>query len=342
MKRSIFALFALYISIGLLFTTPTVLNAQFGLDSADVNVNIYPEEPEPNQSVDVVLESYVTDINKAKITWLVNGVEKKSGNGLKNFTFTTGNAGVTTTLGIIIVTAEGQTVNITRRLRPFSIDLMWQSESYTPPFYKGKALFSPQNTITIIAMPHMTNSSGSEVSPKNLTYRWLKNGTVQDADSGYGKNTYTFTQGVIARPFEIMVEVSNSDSSSTGFARIDVPMNDPFILFYKKSPLYGIEFQNALSGKVKLTNSKEIAVVGVPFFFGTTNQNIGLMYKWAINGILIDNNFKETTRIFRQIEGTSGSSKISLSVEHGGKILQLANSMFDIEFGNTEEKQGSF
>src|SRR3989344_1173365 len=50
-----------------------------------------------------------------------------------------------------------------------SVDLLWQGETYTPPFYKGKSLWSNQSRITFFAM---TNGLGN---PANLSYKWTKN-----------------------------------------------------------------------------------------------------------------------------------------------------------------------
>lgn len=329
MKRSIFILFALCI-----FSAPLLTHAQVGLTSGDIDVSIYPENPGPNQKVDAVLSSSLVDINSSKITWTVDGKMIQSERGLKNFTFTTGDMGKTSVLGVTVQTVDGQVVETSLRVKPTSIDLLWQSESYVPPFYKGKALFSYSNKITFIAIPHLIGGSGSEVSPKSLVYKWSKNGTPVDDESGYGKNTFTISPGVISRPMTISVEVSTIDATVSGFAQTSVSPGNPFVLFYRKDPVYGIEFQKALSGDVALGAEKEMSVLAVPFFFGTPGPYQWLSYRWQINGKAIDNDVTETTRVFRPSEGTSGSSKIGVSIENRNKILQLSSASFDLSFTN--------
>ncbi|OHA94046.1 MAG: hypothetical protein A3H52_00040 [Candidatus Zambryskibacteria bacterium RIFCSPLOWO2_02_FULL_39_26] len=307
-------------------------NAQIGdFGQSEINVEITPETPGPNEVVYVTLTSYLTNINAATITWMVNGKTINKGVGEKTFQFTVGDMNTTTTLDVVINTAEGQAIEKTVQIKPTSVDLIWQSGGYTPPFYKGKSLFAHQNSITFIAIPHIIGSNGGEISPKNLIYKWKLNGSVKDSSSGYGKNSYTMTGSLISRPLNVEVEVTSPADASLGYARTVVAPITPTIVFYKKDPLYGIGFQDALFG-TEILQSKEMAIVGVPFFFSAGNQ-YELQYKWSINGVAIDNDTTQTTRVFRQNKGVSGTSNIGLSVEHLNKILQFSSVSFDLMFG---------
>lgn len=316
-----------------------VADAQLSnLPQTEIVVQMIPENPKPNDTVSVLVNSYATNIDTAKITWKINGKTMKSGTGEKNFSFKVGGMNTTTTLGIVIETSGGETINKTYNIKPTSVDLIWESEGFVPPFYKGKSLFSHQNKITITAVPHITNSSGQEIGAYNLVYKWKKNGSVIDGASGFGKNSYSFISSLISRPFSIEVDVSTVDSDATGYARIDLAPSEPFVLFYKKDPIYGIEFQKALQNNVELKNSVEITTIGIPMFFGTTDPNAPeLNYKWYINGTPIDSGSGLSTQVFRQKEGTSGTSNISLSIENSKKILQYASGNFNLMFGSSNQ-----
>lgn len=330
MKKAFF----LFLFILVLGFSGSVCAQTTDLLSANVDVSVIPENPKANESVSVSLVSYSTDINSAKITWNLNGKVVKSGTGEKTFNFSVGDTNTTTALDIIIKTFEGETVTKTLRIRPVDVDLLWQSYGFTPPFYKGKSMFSSQNKITFIALPHMTSESGAEIPAKNLVYKWKNNGTVIDNLSGYGKNTYTLTASLISRPINVGVEVTSLSTGSVGSANITVNPSDPVVMFYKKDPLYGIEFQKALTGTVSLQNSKELIVVGVPLFFGTLNSSAPqLAYKWSINGVRINDDTSQSAQVFRQKEGTVGTSNISLSIENSSKILQYASGNFNLTFG---------
>jgi hypothetical protein len=301
---------------------------------ASLNIEMVPQNPGPNQLVSVSVVSYSTDINAANISWIVNGKTEKSGRGEKLFTFKVGDIDTTTTLVVRVNTNEGDYIEKVFQIKPAGVDLTWESKSYVPPFYKGKAMFTYQSPITFIAIPHLTNSAGQEISAKNLIYKWIKNGSVMDTESGYGKNTFTMIGPLIARTIDMRVEVTSPTNSTVGIGMIKIDPINPSVIFYKKNPIYGIEFQSALSGTVEMNDSKEISIFGAPYFFGVTKADDSpLSYKWAINGTAIEGNQGGPIQVFRQKEGVSGISNISLSIENTVKILQVASNNFNLKFG---------
>ena len=327
--------FSILFVLSLLVTASTTYAQKFQPPvKTEINVDMSPENPGPNQLVSVFITSYGTNLDYAFMTYKVNGKTEKTGHGIKTFQFVTGDMNTTTTLDIVVNTIEGEIVTQTIKVSPTSVDLIWQSRSYVPAFYKGKALFSHQNLITFVALPHMIGSNGGEINAKNLVYQWKKNGDVVDNASGYGRDTYTLVGSLISRSLDISVQVTSPDADGVGFARIVANPIEPSIVFYEKSPLYGIEFQKALTETVSLNDSKEVAITAVPFYFGTTDSSSPeLSYKWSINNNAINDNTESTTRVFRQKEGTSGTSYISLAIENSRKILQYASSGFNLKFG---------
>lgn len=331
MKQFVFIL--LFLS---LFGFFGVTSAQISiLPETEVGIELSPENPGPNSLVYASVISYGTNLDAATITWKINGKTQKSGIGEKSLSFTTGENNTTTTIGLSVKTTDGEIIQRSFKIRPSSVDLLWESESFVPPFYKGKALFSHQNKITFIAVPHITTSAGIEIGTKNLIYTWKKNGSVIEGASGFGKNAYTLTSSLISRPFNIEVEVTTTSNSGSGYASMNVTPTDPGILFYKKDPIFGIEFQKTLQNNVSLDSSKEILVVGIPLFFGTTNLKFSdLSYKWKINGLPINNSPEQSTQVFRLEDNSSGISKIGLSIESSTKILQYASDSFNLSFNN--------
>jgi hypothetical protein len=298
----------------------------------DVSVEFNPPAPGSNQSVTATVSSYSVDLNSAGIAWLVNGKVQKNSTGLTSFSFTTGPIGKTTTIGVIIATTDGQVIKKTFSLKSAEVDLIWQAESYTPPFYQGKALFSHEERLEFVAIPHIIGSNGAEIPASQLTYKWTKNGTVVGDFSGYGKNTYTMIGSIISVPIDMQVEVSATDGTGIADAEVIASPVNPSIIFYQRDPLYGIQFQNALPTSFALT-TKEIDILAVPFFFGGDDVGTSnLQYSWSINGSQIDNNLSRTDRVFRPANGTSGTSNISLSITNTNKILQMVDSGFNLTF----------
>lgn len=312
----------------------SVAYAQFNTGGGtSIDVQLSPENPGPDQNVTVQLESYSTDLNKAKISWAVNGKIQKTATGLRTFSFTTGSASSKTILGISIETVVGEIINKTYTIQPATVDLVWESESFVPPFYKGKALFSHQNKINFVAIPHIIGSNGQEIPAKNLIYKWTRNGTVLGDFSGYGKNTYTMIASVISRQLDVSVEVTSPDSSAVASNQTSVAPVDPMIVLYQRHPLYGIRFDQALGTNYTMDSSNEMSIVAMPFFFGITNlNNSPLSFVWKLNGGTIGNGSDGRSQTFRQQEGTSGTSRVDVAIENTEKILQSASSGLNINF----------
>lgn len=330
MKYSVF----IFIFLSCFFGFFGTIGAQgFGLNET-INVEMIPLVPKAGESVHVTLVSYLTDINMANIIWTVNGKTIKSGTGIKEFDFIMGGDGQTTTLGIIVKTTSEGTIEKSFSLKPASVDLIWQSNGVVPPFYKGKSLFSHQNEVTVVALPHVLGKNGTEINPKNFSYTWKKNGSVIEEASGYGKNTYTFEGSIISRPLNIGVEATSLGNEGVVYGSINLKPTDPTVIFYKKDPVYGIEFQKAIGANQELMDSDEISVIGIPLFFNSNNKKGGgLVFTWSINGVPIDNGgYGQAVQTFRKVTDTGGSSNISLSIENREKILQFKSSAFNLTF----------
>ncbi len=333
MKRSIFIPTFITILVFSIFGFYTKVHAQnFGVSEV-VNIQMVPEIPKAGDNVYVYLTSYATDINVASITWRVNGKTIKSGTGEKVFNFTMGRDDQITTLGITVKTTDSGTIEKNIDLKPASVDLMWESHGFVPPFYKGKSLFAHQDKVTVIAFPHIKNANGVDINPKNLTYKWKRNSSVVETLSGYGKNTFTFEGSLISRAVTVSVEVTSDNGQA--FGSIVLNPVEPTIIIYKKDPTYGIQFQNAIGSSLALNNTNEITVIGMPFFFdGDELKNKSLVNTWSINGKPLNNEKSQWAQTFRPGEGSVGSSNISLTVESTDKILQSDSHIFNLVFNN--------
>jgi hypothetical protein len=139
-------------------------------------VEVSPENPSPNEDTSITLNSYSNNLNNVLIQWLVNGKTMLSGVGKKTLSIKApkenGEYMVSATLDL----PDGKT-SIRVVVRPSSMVMLWQAtDSYIPPFYKGKALPTPESEVRVVAMPEIKSSSKntSWIDPKNLTYTWQK------------------------------------------------------------------------------------------------------------------------------------------------------------------------
>lgn len=339
-----FSTFSLLMCLALVFfSSAGFVHAQYTNPlKTSLSLEILPENPGPNQSVVATVSSYDTDLNAARISWSINGQIKDSGTGKKTFTFVTGGAGTATRLSVTAVTAEGETISKTYSFRTSNVDLIWQANGYVPPFFKGKTLFSYQNPITFVAVPHLVGSNGQEIPAKNLIYTWTRNGSVAGDFSGYGKNTYTVVPSIISRPLEIHVEVTSPNNDAVGSADTVAAPVDPLVLLYPKDPLQGIKFNNAIGSNIVL-NTREIEILSVPFFFGaTTASDQKLLYTWNINGVDVPEANNQQSQVFRPKEGTAGTSNVGLEIKNSSKVLQYSSINFNLKFNAATTSTSAF
>src|SRR3989338_635002 len=123
--------------------------AQTGAVGTELAMSISPEHPRPGESVMVSVESYNIDLNRSEAHWFVNDKPIKTGTGGKQLQVLAGRNGEATSVRVVVLGENGTTYSASIIFRPAEVNLLWQAESYTPPFYKGKALMPYQGTVLV-------------------------------------------------------------------------------------------------------------------------------------------------------------------------------------------------
>lgn len=209
--------------------------------------------------------------------------------------------------------------------RAQDIDLLWQGDTYTPPFYEGRALWSSQSRITFLAIPHGLGNQA------NLNYRWTKSGTVLGNSSGVGRSSLSFTDSIVSRPQTIKVDIMSSQGEILATASTNVAPITPTLTVYENNPLYGFMFHRETSGAHQLQD-KEVTFAAFPFFFDTIDRTSETMnYEWRTNARDTQTGGMVT---YRTPDNASGSSEIQVHASNINKILQNSSKTFLVEFEN--------
>jgi len=296
-------------------------------------IKTVPAFPGANENVYAEIESFSFDLNSSEIIWALDGVIKDKGVGKKSFLFKTGSIGSVSLIKAVIKTKDGKTIEKTLVVRPAGVDLVWEADSYVPPFYKGKALYSYQGLITVIAVPNIIGSNGVKINPNNLTYKWIKDSKVLGGVSGYGKNKFSFSQSVLSHSPEIEVEVMSSDKKIKASGSITLEPIEPKVVIYENNPLYGIIYEKALEGEFKL-NGSEITLTAMPYFFSKDDAGgKKIKYDWSMNGRNINSNQNTKQTTFRNTQNAKGSTRISIDLQNDNRELQSARTDVLLNFG---------
>lgn len=296
----------------------------------NLEIKTTPHNPGPNETVHITIESYITDLNKATISWIMNGKIVEKGIGKTEFSFKNGASGVTTRLTVSIITNTGEKVVRDLAWNPVGVTIMWEADTYTPPFYKGKALMSPQARIKAIAIPDNVNTRNA-LGAGNLVYVWKKDGGAISDASGYGKNVFSFLGPIPGRNASVSVQVSSvNDSISSEMQLNEIPLVNPFILFYENHPLLGSWYNRSLNGDLSLTK-KEFSVNAEPYFFSNEiSEAPTLLYSWSLNNKKVNNPGRSIT--LRNEVGETGDSQLTLAMHGTKQTFQAASRDLTIHF----------
>lgn len=297
-----------------------------------LEIKTSPSNPGPSEMIGITIESYLSDMNKATISWSVNGRVVTQGIGKKSFSFPNGPSGETTRLTISIITNSGEVIIKDLSWTPVGVTLLWEADTYTPPFYKGKALISSQSKIRATALTDNSQPQNS-TNKEGFVYVWEQGGKVISEASGYNKNSFLSVGPNPYDELDIKVRTSSIDNTINSESRTHISPSSPFILFYEKDPLLGVLYNKPFDTETTL-NKKEFSISAEPYFFSNEPKEGAvaptLKYLWSINGAEVSNYGR--TIILRNDTGAKGTSLVSLAMRGITQTFQTASRDLQVNF----------
>lgn len=214
------------------------------------------------------------------------------------------------------------------------VQILWQAHSYTPPFYKGKALSSSEGLLVLTAISEADDSDQIIINPNNLTYTWSQDGFTLGHLSGFGKKRIILSNRVIAGDktrISVVASFPNKDYEIK--KTIEISVYEPKILFFEKHPLNGILFNKALIDSIPFL-SDEITIKTEPFFFSINDLQEGkLDFRWSLNDRTIEAGQKEGEITLRKEGNENGIARLDLRIRNFGSVLQEAINTIFFNFG---------
>lgn len=328
-------IFSIFIfSFSLVRAQESIFDSNTGLPNGieeQISITVIPSVPQPGEQVSITVESYSTNLNNADFSWRINGTEQSAGKGLKQFIFSAPKSGEVANVNLTMLKETGGTITRSFEFAPADIDLIYEAKTYTHPYYKGKALYTSESEIRVIALPNFIEN-GVQKNSNNLTYKWSINGTVDQANSGYGKKTYTYKGSLIQRPLNVSVEVSAENSSLKGKENIYIEPENVDLVIYENNPILGVIFEKAVIGNF-LLNKPEIELQVIPYNFSTSRkESPEVTYSWLMNGEPFVSNQSTNSVVLRNESGEEGLASINVNSEHVNNILQVARTGINLLF----------
>lgn len=294
-----------------------------------IDIAIEPKFPKPGETVKLTLEAFGIDLNTSSISWSINGKSSLSGKGQKSVSFVAGKSGQATNVEVKIAPTNSKGITRAFTVSPQTVDIIWEARTYTPPFYRGKALYSPQENVKFVAMPYAV---GRTANPDVVAYKWSQDYEVQGSKSGVGAQSFAYKGGILMLPVNILVSATDQNGNVAENYLALAPFS-PQIGLYEESPLYGILWNNELSGGFNFGDKEERTVAAYPYHFGASGKaSANLSYSWAINGYEISVPTSQGSMTFRNTKGEEGKSIIGVAIKNNGNFLESAESGTTINF----------
>lgn len=293
-------------------------------------MQLAPKSPQPNSRAVVEIKAPSLNIGSLEIEWLENGKLVDGGIGKTTHSFTSGKAGSVTVFTARVKTVSGNIKEKSITVRPAAVDLVWQTPSTVPPFYKGKALYPLFGRLSVVALPEIFDQDGQRIPDSSLVYTWTKRNEVQGKLSGYGRNVFNLASPELRFPFTVGVAVELADGTAVANETITIDTSEPTVRVYENSPLYGVLFNRELGENASLVGQEAVFDV-YPFFFGRSRNK--LTYAWYVNG----NNSSDFTGpsiTLRKTGTETGISRVSVQVSNGELFTENINRFINVAIEN--------
>ncbi len=293
-------------------------------------LSLSPQYPKPGDIVIVEVKTTVFDLQQADIGWMEDGKLLESGLAYTKHTLVAGSTGSVKVVTAIVRDINGSIYEKSIEIRPAVVDVVWESSTSIPVFYKGKALYSQLGKVRVVALPELTDKLGRRLDPTELYFTWSENNEVQGDQSGYGRDVLIIDQPIFRTPYTVSVVIKTRDGLISARGETRISTSQPLSLIYENSPLYGILFNQAVRGGFTL-DGPEVTLEAVPYFFNAVSVS-SLNFSWSVNYQNVDA-FTSSFLTVRNIGTDSGNAPVSVNIVNPQSLAEAARSAFTVNFG---------
>ena len=323
------------LAVCVLSLTALPAHAQLGLTDPGnaLSIQFSPATPGPGDTVTVSVQSSLLDIRDSNILWEANGKKIAQGKGASSATVTAGALGEQTRVVVTVAAPDGTSAGAEATIHPTELDLLVDSDSYTPPFYRGAPRPSAGTTIRLQTFPRFKRG-GTMIPARELIYTWRRNGEVLGGISGRGRATAVIPVEHLFGTDVISVEARSEDDRLARISSVSVSIQEPVLELYEDHPLYGVLYNRALSNSASVSGS-EATFAAIPFFAQARSiYDPALQFEWRVNSTDIPANLKNPGELTINAENSSGVAFIELAVTHATNFFLDAKGVWNVTFSS--------
>src|SRR3989344_4489556 len=305
--------------------------AQVAFAQSSLLLTVSPQTPSPGQAFSVSAQSFVFDATRADFTWYQNGKLVASGVGKRTQNFTAPAVGGSLTIRVIAVSSDGLTFEENLVIHPADIDFILHAGTYTPPFYRGAALFTPGSRVELYAIPNAAVGR-TKLNPQSLIYEWQLDEQKIIEQSGKGKNRLAFTTPDFwGNHHDIVLTVFAPSGDLIAERNFLIEPRLPMILFYPFNVLTGIS--KTARSLFTASPGERVGILAEPYFFDTSVVRGGI-FEWKEVGKILPPQRTNPRLLEIQTPATSeGEFQTSffLELKDATRIFQQATAVFTLK-----------
>lgn len=308
-----------------------------------VHIVADPQNPSPGDTVHLSLTGgSFLDLADSTVTWSVNGRSVAKGTGITTFDMVMGALGTESDVSVSVVAPDGTESDDSIAIIPTHIDLLMDSDSYTPPFYRGRALPSTGTQLHLQARVYFKHTDGALIPSSSIIYTWSRNGEVIGSVSGVGHSSVTIPAPMLYGTDTISVKAISMDNTLSGTASIKIASVDPVLTLYENHPLFGIIYHQAMSANTFIPDS-EMTFAAIPYFAQAQSANDAhLQYAWQVNSAPVAGNDSHVSEITINADNFKGPATINLSITHTTNFLINPSGSWSVSFKSTRQGTNPF
>jgi hypothetical protein len=271
------------------------------------------------------------DLDTAIITWSIDGkiLEKKFSS--KTISFTVGSVGTTMNVSVDAEDGRGSKASASNQIRVSDVTVLWEGRTYTPPFFKGRALQSPGSEIVLSTISKVVDKNGKFYNIEELSYIWTTNHSSVPELSGKGKHSVLLRNQQPFQDLHVNVQVKDPLGEVRVVKNIVIPSTSPILLLYEDDSSIGMRYDRAVESEFSIYN-REATLVAEPYYMSASTRTDELLkYAWSIDGTT---NTTPGSLSFSPGENAGvGTTYLSLIIESTKHWLQNGRSDVKIHFG---------
>ena len=300
-----------------------------------ISINLNPRAPEAGSVVQLTAESPLLNLSKSFITWSAGGRTIAEGYGVIEARVTLDTKGTPVEVSVSAVDQNWGEARKSVVIGPPQIDILFDADTYVPPFYRGRALPSAGAALRLQALVRFARPDGTLVSESVIRYSWKRNGAPLGSVSGLGRSSTTIPAPALFSTDIISLEAHSDDGAFSGTKSVTVASREPALMLYEDSPIFGILFHEALSSSHAVVETR-MTFAAIPYFATAERaDDPTLRFKWTVNRESIASSESQPNELTVNAD-RGGIADITLTLTQTTNLFLGVDGRWSIEFSSTK------